>query len=84
MEKTYKIPEGSESIVDNMVAVGVERFLAQQMKEVPVQEKPEYQTAVDSFRTDNKMELRFTKVEEVLVEEKLDDTDTSINKILGL
>ena len=88
MIKEYKIPEGSEAIVDKMVAVGVERFLAQQMKETPVEEKPEYQKAVDTFRVDNGMEAKFTKVEEkpiedieIIKEEKLDDSDTSINNI---
>lgn len=65
IEKTYKIPDGSEEKVDAMVAVAVERFLREQMKETPVDEKPEYKQAVDSFRADNDMELKFEVKEEV-------------------
>jgi hypothetical protein len=72
IEKTYKIPEGSETIVDNMVAVGVERFIRQQM-EIPVEEKIEYREAIDTFRADNHMELRFAKVEEVQEEPKVEE-----------
>ena len=57
--RTYKIPEGSESKVDEMVAVAVERFLREQLKETPVEEKVEYQTAVDSFRKDNLMKTKY-------------------------
>ena len=90
-EITFKIPVGSEEKVREMVAVAVERFLREQMAETPVEEKPEYKTAVDTFRADNKMELKFAKVEEpkeeilevvdkeVVIEEKVDDSDTSIN-----
>jgi|LakMenEpi03Aug12_release.lakeMendotaPanAssembly.Ray.scaffolds.fasta_scaffold249824_5 hypothetical protein len=74
MEKTYKIPEGSEESVDNMVSVAVERFLAQQLKETPVQEKPEYKDAVDTFREDNGMDKKFEnkpieEVKDVIVDE---------------
>jgi hypothetical protein len=65
--KEYKIPEGSESFVDAMVARCVEDFIAQQMREKPIEEKPEYQTAVDSFRVENGMEKKFEKVKEELV-----------------
>jgi hypothetical protein len=57
--KEYKIPEGSGKLVDAMVARCVEDFLAQQMREKPIEEKPEYQQAVDAFRKDNKMKARF-------------------------
>ena len=57
--KEYKIPEGSEKLVDAMVARCVEDFLAQQMRERPIEEKLEYQQAVDAFRKDNKMKARF-------------------------
>lgn len=69
--KNYKIPSGAESIVDNMVAVGVERFLKEQMAIPPIEEKVEYQQAVDTFRTENNMTTKFTKIEieEPLLEE---------------
>ena len=60
MEKTYKIPEGAEKIVDNMVSVGVERFIAQQKLVIPKEATTEYETAVDAFRKDNKMEPKFS------------------------
>ena len=78
MEKTYKIPEGSEALVDAMVARCVEDFIAQQMREKPIEEKLEYQQAVDTFRVENGMEKKFEKVDEKIV----DDSDTSINNIL--
>ena len=82
-----KIPVGSEEAVKNLASVAVERFLQTQFKEVPVEEKPEYREAVDSFRVENKMEAKFAvkvveEVKEEIIEEKLGDTDTSINKIL--
>jgi hypothetical protein len=71
MEKTYKIPEGSEEKVDEMVAVAVERFLRDQMKETPVEEKQDYQEAVNSFRIENNMNPKYTIVK---IEPILDDT----------
>jgi len=69
-EITFKIPTGSEEKVKEMVSVAVERFLREQMKEVPVEEKPEYQEAVDSFRKENEMETKFAVDTESLPEEK--------------
>jgi hypothetical protein len=69
-EITFKIPDGSEEKVKEMVVVGVERFLAQQIVVVPVQETEEYKTAVDTFRADNGMEKKFDK-KEVKEEEKI-------------
>jgi hypothetical protein len=65
MEKTYKFPAQCEQAVDNMVAVVVERYLRQQMSAPPVEEKVEYQQAVDAFRVENNMETVFTKKIEV-------------------
>jgi hypothetical protein len=73
IEKTYKIPEGSEAIVDNMVQIGVERFLKIQLSQPPVEEKVEYQQAVDSFRTENAMELKYSKVEVKPIEEPIEE-----------
>ena len=75
IEKTYKIPEGSESKVNEMVAVAVERFLREQYKETPVEEKPEYRTAVDTFRKDNLMETKFEvkPVEEIIDEKPIEE-----------
>ena len=71
MIKQYTIPDGSEKIVDNMVAVGVERFLKEQFATPPVESKPEYKEAVDTFRTENNMTAKFTKVVEPLLEEEI-------------
>ncbi len=71
-EITFKIPVGSEEKVKEMVAVAVERFLRTQMQETPVEEKPEYKEAVDSFRLDNKMEAKFA-VAEVVKEEVVEE-----------
>ena len=77
-EITFKIPEGSEEKVKEMVQVAVERFLKAQMAETPVEEKPEYKTAVDTFRADNKMELKFAKVEEPKEEIKEEKVDKEV------
>jgi len=71
IEKTYKIPEGSESVVDYAVNEVVELFLKEQFATPPVESKPEYQTAVDSFRVENNMTAKFTKVVEPLLEEEI-------------
>jgi hypothetical protein len=60
-----KVPVGSEEQVKSLASVAVERFLMSQMAGIPVEQKPEYQEAVDTFRKDNKMALKFTKEEEI-------------------
>jgi len=67
--REYKIPEGSEDLVDAMVVRCVEDFLAQQMRGKPVEEKPEYQEAVDAFRAENDMEVKYEVKEEPMQEE---------------
>ena len=78
-EITFKIPVGSEEKVREMVAVAVERFLREQMKETPVEEKPEYKEAVDSFRLDNSMEAKFTKAE--VVKEEVEEVVKDVVQI---
>ena len=71
MKKFYELPEGSEEIVDNLVKVGIERFLRQQ-HDTPVEQKPEFQQAVDSAFVANNWEKKYDKPIEEPIEEPIE------------
>ena len=69
IEKTYKIPEGSEEIIDALVKTGIDRFYRREM-DTPVDSKPEFKTAVDSAMVANNWDKRFDiRVADVIDEE---------------
>jgi len=71
IKKTYELPEGSEEIVDNLVKVGIERFLRQQ-HETKVEDKPEFQQAVDSALEANSWDKKYEIKKEPIDEKPIE------------
>lgn len=63
IEKTYKIPEESEEIIDNLVKVGIERFYRQAFVK-PVEEQNGFQVAIDKIMVENEWDKVYNAVEE--------------------
>jgi len=58
IQKIYFIPDGLENIIDELIVIEIEKFLAKQI-EVPVTQNPVFQTTVNNYLVKNGMEEKY-------------------------